>query len=111
MERNSPLFKSDHTYTKQPAIQSVLPPVVLPRDHIGWSIINTVYMNFFCLGAVALYFSIKSRDRKVVGDLEGARYYGSKACCFNVTALAVSFLLLLLLLFITSNGALCREYT
>ncbi|XP_039600585.1 interferon-induced transmembrane protein 1-like [Polypterus senegalus] len=39
-----------------------------------------------------------SRDRKVVGDLEGARYYGSRARCFNVAALAVSLLFFLIFL-------------
>lgn len=30
-----------------------------PRDHLIWSIFNTIYMNFCCLGFVALAFSVK----------------------------------------------------
>ncbi|XP_009984457.1 PREDICTED: interferon-induced transmembrane protein 5, partial [Tauraco erythrolophus] len=30
-----------------------------PRDHLVWSIFNTIYMNFCCLGFVALAFSVK----------------------------------------------------
>lgn len=33
----------------------------LPRDHLLWSIFNTIYMNFCCLGFVALAFSVKVR--------------------------------------------------
>ncbi|XP_009698855.1 PREDICTED: interferon-induced transmembrane protein 5, partial [Cariama cristata] len=35
---------------------TVSPP---PRDHLVWSIFNTIYMNFCCLGFVALAFSVK----------------------------------------------------
>ncbi|KAK4822355.1 hypothetical protein QYF61_013546 [Mycteria americana] len=34
-----------------------------PRDHLVWSIFNTIYMNFCCLGFVALAFSVKVRAR------------------------------------------------
>uniref|UniRef100_A0A3B3CW87 Uncharacterized protein n=1 Tax=Oryzias melastigma TaxID=30732 RepID=A0A3B3CW87_ORYME len=57
-----------------------------PRDHIIWSIFCFFYSNPFCLGLAALVFSIKSRDRKMVGDLEGARHYGSTARCLNIAA-------------------------
>lgn len=36
-------------------------PSPLPRDHLVWSIFNTIYMNFCCLGFVALAFSVKVR--------------------------------------------------
>lgn len=40
-----------------------------PRDHLVWSIFNTIYMNFCCLGFVALAFSVKvqapSRDGRL----------------------------------------------
>nr|XP_009681907.1 PREDICTED: interferon-induced transmembrane protein 5 [Struthio camelus australis] len=32
---------------------------VVPRDHLIWSVFNTIYMNFCCLGFVALAFSVK----------------------------------------------------
>ncbi|XP_074490043.1 dispanin subfamily A member 2b-like [Sebastes fasciatus] len=43
-----------------------------PKDHIIWSLLCFMYSNHFCLGLAALIFSIKARDRKVAGDLEGA---------------------------------------
>ncbi|KAF3688546.1 Interferon-induced transmembrane protein 3 Dispanin subfamily A member 2b [Channa argus] len=57
-----------------------------PKDHIIWSLICFVYSNPCCLGLAALIFSIKSRDRKVAGDLDGARHYGSTARCLNIWA-------------------------
>ncbi|XP_041794657.1 interferon-induced transmembrane protein 1-like [Chelmon rostratus] len=57
-----------------------------PRDHILWSLCCFVYSNPCCLGLAALIFSIKARDRKVVGDLDGARHYASTARCLNIWA-------------------------
>ncbi|XP_008274358.1 dispanin subfamily A member 2b-like [Stegastes partitus] len=70
-----------------------------PKDHIIWSIFNFAYMNLCCLGLVALIHSIKARDRKVVGDLEGAREYGSIASCFNMAATVFTCLIILFLFF------------
>uniref|UniRef100_A0A8C7U970 Uncharacterized protein n=1 Tax=Oncorhynchus mykiss TaxID=8022 RepID=A0A8C7U970_ONCMY len=71
------------------------PVVPQPRDHIIWSLCSLVYGNPFCLGMLAVYFSIKSRDRKMVGDLEGARKLGKTACCFNTVTLTLTILGLL----------------
>uniref|UniRef100_A0A3B3H601 Uncharacterized protein n=1 Tax=Oryzias latipes TaxID=8090 RepID=A0A3B3H601_ORYLA len=57
-----------------------------PKDHIIWSLCSFFYFNPMCLGLAALIFSIKSRDRKVVGDLEGARHYGATARYLNIAA-------------------------
>ncbi|CAK6954421.1 dispanin subfamily A member 2b-like [Scomber scombrus] len=57
-----------------------------PKDHIIWSLCCFVYSNPFCLGLAALIYSIKARDRKVAGDLEGARHYGSTARCLNIVS-------------------------
>uniref|UniRef100_UPI0037E74AEE dispanin subfamily A member 2b-like n=1 Tax=Semicossyphus pulcher TaxID=241346 RepID=UPI0037E74AEE len=57
-----------------------------PQDHIIWSLCCFCYYNPFCLGLAALIFSIKSRDRKVAGDLEGARHYGSTARSLNIAS-------------------------
>ncbi|XP_043981387.1 dispanin subfamily A member 2b-like [Gambusia affinis] len=61
-------------------------PAVQPSDGIIWSLVCFVYGNPFCLGLAALIFSIKARDRKVVGDLEGARRHGSTARTLNIVA-------------------------
>ncbi|XP_034541151.1 dispanin subfamily A member 2b-like [Notolabrus celidotus] len=57
-----------------------------PKDYIIWSLCCFVYSNPFCLGLAALIHSIKSRDRRWAGDLEGARYYASTARNFNIAA-------------------------
>ncbi|XP_020373093.1 dispanin subfamily A member 2b-like [Rhincodon typus] len=63
---------------------NMAPSVTSVRDHFLWSIFNFAFLNFCCLGFVALVFSVKSRDRKVVGDVEGARHYGSTARTLNI---------------------------
>ncbi|NXJ99096.1 IFM5 protein, partial [Corythaixoides concolor] len=75
-----------------------------PRDHLVWSIFNTIYMNFCCLGFVALAFSVKARDRKASGDVEAARRFSSKARCYNALATAGSVVLPLLLLALVVTG-------
>ncbi|KAK1187201.1 IFM5 protein, partial [Pygoscelis papua] len=77
-----------------------------PRDHLVWSIFNTIYMNFCCLGFVALAFSVKARDRKVAGDVEAARRFSSKARCYNTLATAGSVVLPLLLAALLITGVI-----
>ncbi|XP_069551437.1 dispanin subfamily A member 2b-like [Brachyistius frenatus] len=57
-----------------------------PKDHIIWSLWCLIYGNPCCLGLAALIFSIKARDQKVAGDLDGARHYGATARCLNILA-------------------------
>ncbi|XP_038262044.1 interferon-induced transmembrane protein 1-like [Dermochelys coriacea] len=77
-----------------------------PRDHIIWSIFSTLYVNFCCLGFMALVFSVKARDRKVVGDHSGASSYGSTAKCLNIMALVLSLLLLILVIILVATGVI-----
>ncbi|KAL7857747.1 hypothetical protein AOLI_G00178490 [Acnodon oligacanthus] len=75
-------------------------PVVIsmpehPKDYIVWSLATLYYGNPFCLGLLAFYFSVKSRDRKMVGDVAGAKSYGSTACCINGWALALIILFII----------------
>ncbi|XP_066557157.1 interferon-induced transmembrane protein 1 [Amia ocellicauda] len=79
-------------------------PAASPRDHIVWSLFNTMYMNYFCLGFIALYFSVKARDRKVIGDLEGACEYGATARCLNLTSLILFFITLVIVIILVSVG-------
>ncbi|XP_074005151.1 dispanin subfamily A member 2b-like [Numenius arquata] len=59
-----------------------------PRDYVVWSLLNVLlgyalaYLGCFCFPA--LIFSIKARDCKVLGDLEGARRYGDRAKVLNI---------------------------
>nr|AAK58639.1 inteferon-induced membrane protein Leu-13/9-27 [Bos taurus] len=62
-------------------------------DHIVWSLFNTIFLNWCCLGFVAFAYSVKSRDRKMVGDITGAQSYASTAKCLNIWALVLGILL------------------
>ncbi|NWX30860.1 IFM5 protein, partial [Notiomystis cincta] len=82
---------------RSPSKQGPPPATPAPRDHLIWAIFNTLYMNFCCLGFVALAFAVKARDRKVSGDVEAARHFSSKARCYNTLATVGSVVLPLLL--------------
>ncbi|XP_070283225.1 interferon-induced transmembrane protein 3-like [Myotis yumanensis] len=58
-------------------------------DHIIWSLFNTIFFNYCCLGFVAFAYSVKSRDRKMVGDVIGAQSHASTAKCLNIWALVL----------------------
>ncbi|XP_039391640.1 interferon-induced transmembrane protein 5-like isoform X1 [Mauremys reevesii] len=81
-------------------------PSVVPRDHLIWSIFNTIYMNLCCFGLVALAYSVKARDQKVAGDIEAARRFSSKAKCYNILAMVWSLLLPLLLIALVITGVI-----
>ncbi|KAM9557343.1 dispanin subfamily A member 2b-like [Guaruba guarouba] len=72
------------------------PPQPPPRDHLVWSICTMLYANICCLGFMALVYSVKSRDRKLLGDYSGAMSYGSTSKQLNITALVLSILLVAL---------------
>lgn len=63
-------------------------------DHIVWSLFNTLFFNPCCLGFVAFAYSVKSRDRKMVGDVIGAQSHASTAKCLNSVALVLGLLVI-----------------
>uniref|UniRef100_A0A2K5EPL0 Interferon induced transmembrane protein 3 n=1 Tax=Aotus nancymaae TaxID=37293 RepID=A0A2K5EPL0_AOTNA len=69
-------------------------------DHVIWSLFNIVFMNSCCLGFIAFAYSMKSRDRKMIGDLTGAQAYASSAKCLNIWALILSIIMTILLIII-----------
>ncbi|NXL99489.1 IFM2 protein, partial [Tyrannus savana] len=71
-----------------------------PRDHLVWSFCTALYGNIFCLGLLAFFFSVKSRDRKVLGDHSGALSYGSTAKCLNITALVLNIIVIVIVILI-----------
>ncbi|XP_057408936.1 interferon-induced transmembrane protein 3-like [Balaenoptera acutorostrata] len=75
-------------------------------DHIVWSLFNTIFMNWCCLGFVAFAYSVKSRDRKMVGDVVGAQSYASTAKCLNIWALVLGLLLTIVCIIIFATGSL-----
>ncbi|NXU33920.1 IFM2 protein, partial [Drymodes brunneopygia] len=76
-------------------VEETPPP---PRDHLPWSFFTTLYGNFCCLGLLAFIFSIKSRDRKVLGDYSGARSYGSTAKYLNIAALVINTIIVIIII-------------
>ncbi|XP_069909743.1 interferon-induced transmembrane protein 3-like [Oryctolagus cuniculus] len=77
-------------------------------DHVVWSLFNTLFMNWCCLGFVAFAYSVKARDRKMVGDVTGAQAYASTAKCLNICALIGSLLLTVVAIVViaTSSAAI-----
>uniref|UniRef100_A0A8C6WGV0 Uncharacterized protein n=1 Tax=Neogobius melanostomus TaxID=47308 RepID=A0A8C6WGV0_9GOBI len=61
----------------------------MPQDHFIWSLCCFLYSNPFCLGLAALITSVKARDRKVMGDIEGARAYGTTARTLNIISTVI----------------------
>ncbi|XP_078539928.1 interferon-induced transmembrane protein 1-like [Lissotriton helveticus] len=77
-----------------------------PRDHLIWSLFTAIYMNFCCLGFLALVFSVKARDRKLVGDLNAAISYGCTAKSLNISAMVLSLFSLVLMIALAATGAM-----
>ncbi|KAE8606972.1 hypothetical protein XENTR_v10010949 [Xenopus tropicalis] len=89
-------------------IDSDGPPV---RDHLVWSIFNTVYFNFCCLGFFALIFSVKSRDRKLIGDRSGAMSYAGTARGLNITATILTIVTFIVLIILAVTGVITAVRT
>ncbi|CAK6449851.1 unnamed protein product [Pipistrellus nathusii] len=97
-----------HPGTVMSTVVNVQTDTVVP-DHIVWSLFNTLFFNPCCLGFVAFAFSVKSRDRKMVGDVMGAQSYASTAKCLNIWAVILGLLMtvgLIVLLVILLPGAI-----
>ncbi|NWW31687.1 IFM3 protein, partial [Panurus biarmicus] len=82
--------------SRSTAVMLEEPPSPPPRDHLVWSLFTTLYGNFCCLGFLAFFFSVKARDRKVLGDNSGALSYGSTAKCLNITALVINIIIVII---------------
>lgn len=82
----------------------MVPEVATVRDHILWSFFSFVFFNVCCIGFMALAFSVKSRDRKVIGDAEGARHYASTAKGLNIAATTISLVILVISIVVICTG-------
>ncbi|XP_027019607.1 interferon-induced transmembrane protein 3-like [Tachysurus fulvidraco] len=71
-----------------------------PPDYAAWSVCSMSYGNPCCLGLIALIFSMKSRDQKMVGNMTTAKNYGSTACCLNGFALGLSIVYVIIIIVI-----------
>ncbi|XP_028306595.1 dispanin subfamily A member 2b-like [Gouania willdenowi] len=86
MNPNAPSYPLMPAGGNQPVVQHTTVTIHTdpPKDYIIWSLFSFFYGNVCCLGLMALIFSVKARDRKVVGDLDGARIHGSTARIYNI---------------------------
>nr|XP_035930627.1 interferon-induced transmembrane protein 10 [Halichoerus grypus] len=87
------------TMTNPTTVIEVYPDTTEVNDYYLWSIFNFVYLNFCCLGFIALAYSLKVRDKKLLNDLNGAVEDAKTARLFNITssALAASCIILVLI--------------
>lgn len=79
-----------------------------PPDYILWSLFNTLFLNSFFFGFLALVYSIKARDCKVVHDLEGAVRFSRNARIFNIVACIMGIIISITMIVLTAtalNGA------
>ncbi|XP_075568314.1 interferon-induced transmembrane protein 1-like [Pelecanus crispus] len=74
-----------------PTITSFVQPEPVPssQDFVLWSFFNAMFCNPFCLGFIALVFSIKARDRIIAHDQAAAGSYGRTAKHLNIAALCL----------------------
>uniref|UniRef100_A0A8C0IT34 Uncharacterized protein n=1 Tax=Chelonoidis abingdonii TaxID=106734 RepID=A0A8C0IT34_CHEAB len=105
-DASAPLY-STYPYTGPAQGFPVQPP---PRDFVLWSLFNTFFCNVCCLGFMALVFSFKARDRKVLGDSNGAESYGKTAKCLNITVLVLSLLAVVLIIILMATGAVALSH-
>ncbi|KAM7034934.1 interferon-induced transmembrane protein 5-like [Acridotheres tristis] len=77
-----------------------------PRDYVLWSVFNVLLWcalgGLGCLGFPALVYSIKARDCKLVGDLEGARRHSDRARVANIICSVVVAVVGLIFIIITA---------
>uniref|UniRef100_A0A8C0YS60 Uncharacterized protein n=1 Tax=Canis lupus familiaris TaxID=9615 RepID=A0A8C0YS60_CANLF len=80
------MLKEEHEVAVLEALQSSTPAM---PDHIFWSLFNTIFLNWCCLGFAAFAYSVKSRGRKLVGDMTKTQTYVSTSKCLNIWALGL----------------------
>ncbi|XP_037012217.2 interferon-induced transmembrane protein 10 [Artibeus jamaicensis] len=78
------------TMTNPATVIEVCPDTSEVNDYYLWSIFNFVYLNFCCLGFIALAYSLKVRDKKLLNDLNGAVEDAKTARLFNITSSALA---------------------
>ncbi|KAM6360371.1 interferon-induced transmembrane protein 10 [Alca torda] len=89
------------TMTNPTTVIEIYPDTTEVNDYYLWSIFNFVYLNFCCLGFIALAYSLKVRDKKLLNDLNGAVEDAKTARLFNITSSALAtFCIILIFIFL-----------
>ncbi|XP_078271575.1 dispanin subfamily A member 2b-like [Rhinoraja longicauda] len=76
------------------------------KDHFLWSMVSFVYCNCFCLGFLALVFSVKARDQKVLGDIYSASHYSATSKALNLAATLLTIALVIILFGLLVSGVI-----
>ncbi|KFV81014.1 Interferon-induced transmembrane protein 10, partial [Struthio camelus australis] len=94
-------FVEKKTMTNPTTVIEIYPDTTEVNDYYLWSIFNFVYLNFCCLGFIALAYSLKVRDKKLLNDLNGAVEDAKTARLFNITSSALAtFCIILIFIFL-----------
>ncbi|XP_053305471.1 dispanin subfamily A member 2b-like [Spea bombifrons] len=91
------VISNPHTQSAVVTISPDDPPI---SDYLLFSVFNIMCINLCCLGFLSLVFSIKSRDRKLVGDRSGALSYGSTSRAINITATVLTILFFIIIFYV-----------
>ncbi|KAG8125688.1 hypothetical protein E2320_020797 [Naja naja] len=72
------------TMTNPTAVIEIYPDTTEVNDYYLWSIFNFVYLNFCCLGFIALAYSLKENSKESKEEMEHMPFGSSLVCCFLV---------------------------
>lgn len=106
MKEYEPLKGISTTHNVATTVVNMESSAPRPKDHLVWSIFNIIYMNLCCLGCLALIFSVKSRDQKVLGDMERARHYSLVSKILNITTVILHILAVIVIVILAFKGML-----
>ncbi|PIO37844.1 Interferon-induced transmembrane protein 3 [Aquarana catesbeiana] len=104
-----PAYNATGHYTATTTVVTIVEDNAI-KDHILWSIFSTLYMNCCCLGFVALVYSVKSRDRKFLGDRVGAKSYSDTARSLNIATITITSLWFILMIILMATGVWTVNY-
>ncbi|XP_051526212.1 interferon-induced transmembrane protein 1 [Myxocyprinus asiaticus] len=80
-------MQDNRVFTQQPVLVTI--PDHHFKDDIVLSTLNLHYGNPCCLGAVAMYNSVKARDSTFRGDFVAAWSYGARARRLNIASFCI----------------------
>ncbi|XP_040184309.1 dispanin subfamily A member 2b-like [Rana temporaria] len=105
-----PAYNATGHYPATTTVVTIVEDNAMITDHILWSIFSTLYMNCCCLGFVALVHSVKSRDRKFLGDKVGAKRYSDTARSLNIATTTLTLLWFILMIILFATGVWTVNY-
>ncbi|EDM11959.1 rCG47837 [Rattus norvegicus] len=105
------MVKEDPGSAPAPSTVVYINSDTIQPDYVAWSTFSTIFLNSCCLGFIAYVYSVKSRDRKMVGDMNGAQTYASTAKKLNIIAVVISVVCFIILIILYSAGITSLSYS